>query len=45
MAIYKEVPAERSRHRTTRAVTSDQRTKSRAIVTNFINYFKNRATP
>lgn len=45
MAIYKEVPASRARQRVTRAVTADQRTKSRAIVTNFINYFKDRATP
>lgn len=44
MAIYKEAPASRARHRVTRAATADQRTKSRAIVTKFIEYFKNRAT-
>jgi len=41
MAIYKEVPASKSRHRTTRPLTSDQQTKTRAILTNFITYFKN----
>jgi hypothetical protein len=41
MAIYKTIQASKSRNRTTRALTSDQQTKARNIITNFITYFKN----
>ncbi len=42
MAIYKTIPGSKSRNRTTRALTSDQQTKARNIITNFITYFKNK---
>ena len=41
MAIYKEAPQIRVRNRVTRALSSDNKTKSRNIITNFITYFKN----